>query len=152
MDSYDDSDYLSGSAANIERKEESVRVKIEGDLLKTSDIPPPPFTTPEKLKPVEYILREFPGSQTSTLRLLAVALARDAIFGRSELAAKTLSGRNGTQALDPEKLEYIKAIVRSRVPNKSPVEFEDIWSLCRTSLSKSCQGIRSSLKKKRIQF
>ncbi len=104
---------------------------------------------------MEYVLREFPTTNTASLRILAVALARDAIIGQEEIATKSLSGRkkpglNGP--LDQEKLEYIKAIVRIRVPRKSPVESEDVWALCRQNLSKSCQSIRNSFKKKRINF
>ena len=79
--------------------------------------------------------------------MLTVALARDAIFGRDELATKSLSRRKNTGVLDSEKLNYIKTLIYSRVPQKSPVELEYIWTLCRTSLSKSCQTLRA---KKRL--
>ena len=111
-------------------------------------VPPPPFPTPPKLRPVEKILSEIPGKDVASLRLLAVALARDAIFGREELAKKSLSGRKNTSSLDPDKLNYIKTLVRSRVPQTSKVEFEFIWTHCRASLSKSCQSLRSSARKK----
>ncbi len=92
---------------------------------------------------MEYVLREFPSTNSASFRLLAVALAQDAIFGREEwqpnLSGRNKPGINGL--LDPEKVEYIIAIVRIQVPHKSPVEFEDIWALCRQSLSKSCQLI-----------
>ena len=83
---------------------------------------------------------------------VTVALARDCIFGRDELMKSSMRGRHGYDALDPEKLEYIKALIRSRVPNKPKVEFEYIWGLCRVSLGKSCQGLRTSAKKKQIKL
>ncbi len=88
----------------------SDRTESQNGLLAAADIPPPHFTMPEKLLLVEYVLREFPSTNTASPRLLAVALARDAIFEREEMATKSLSvrkkpGLNGP--LDPEKLEYI---------------------------------------------
>ena len=109
-------------------------------------VPQPPFKTPPKLQPVEYVLKNFPGKEVAILRNLTTALARDAIFGRAELAK--LSGRKNTVPLPSEKLDYIKTLVRSRVPEKSAVEFEWIWSLCRASLSKSCQGVRTNARKR----
>ena len=107
----------------------------------TQSIPPPPFSTPPKLRPVEYVMNNNPGSDVASLRILTVALARDAIFGKEELATKSLSGRKNTGVLDPDKLNYIKTLTYSRIPQKSPVELEYIWTLCRTSLSKSCQTL-----------
>ena len=152
-----DSDYCSAVMSGIERRNESAtsqdeRRENEALRLQADEIPPPPFRTPEKLQPIDSILREYQGEQVPTLRLLAVALARDGIFGREVLAKNSLSGRKGTGVLDQAKLEYIKTLVRTRVPKKSDVEFEYIWSLCRGSLSKCCQGLRSSLKKRKIQF
>ena len=62
-------------------------------------IPPPPVSTPPKLLPVEYVMNNNPGSDLASLRLLTTALARDAIFGREELANKSLSGRKNTGVL-----------------------------------------------------
>ena len=71
-------------------------------------------------------MREYTGTDEISLRNLTTALARDAIFGRSELAKASLSGRKNTQVLDNEKLDYIKLLVRSRVPNMSKIEFEGL--------------------------
>lgn len=109
---------------------------------------PPPFDTPPKLCSVEQVMKNFPGKDIATLRSLTVALARDAIFGRDVLAKCSLSGRKGTGVLCNEKVHYIKQLVHSRVPNKSIVDFENIWSMCRLSLSKSCQTIRNHTRKK----
>jgi len=111
-------------------------------------IPPPPFRTPPKLRPIERVMRDNPGKDVAKLRILTTALAREAIFGREELAQKSLSGRKNTGILDKEKLEYIKTLVHSRVPEKSKLEFESIWTMCRSSLSKSCQTLRD--KKRRF--
>lgn len=50
---------------------------------------------------------------------------------------KSLTGRNETEQLYKQKINYIKTLVQSRVPNKSNAEFEtQKW--CHGSLSKSC--------------
>ena len=110
--------------------------------------PPPPFATPPKLRPVEEVIKDHPGTDVSILRELTTALAREAVFGREELSKCSLSGRKNTISLNKRKLEYIKSVVRSRVPEKSQVDFELIWKLCRSSLSKSCQTIRTNTKKR----
>ena len=99
-------------------------------------------------KTVEEVLSKYVGSDVASLRNLATALARESIFGREEMAKKSLSGRKNTDILDKEKVDYIKTLVRSRVPNTSQVEFEHVWTLCRKSLSKSCQTLRNSAKKR----
>lgn len=96
----------------------------------------------------DEILRNNPGKTVAALRSLTTALARDAVFGKEKMARCSLSGRRGTATFSQAKLNYIKGLVRSRIPDKSDVEFEYIWSLCRSSLSKSCQAIRSNVRKK----
>lgn len=88
------------------------------------------------------------GCDNASLRKLTTALAREAIFGRDEMAAKSLSGRRNTKELDKAKLDYIKTLVHSRVPKKSKVDFEEIWKQCRGSLSKSCQTLRNNIRNK----
>ena len=107
-----------------------------------SKIPPPPFQTPPKLQSVEQVMQNSTGTDVASLRALAIALAKDAIYGKDEMAQSSLSGRKGTRTLSQDKLDYIKTLVRSRVPNKTQVEFEHYWTLCRASLSKSCQTLR----------
>lgn len=92
-------------------------------------------------------MNRYSGTDLASLRKLTTALAREAIFGREELAQKSLSGRNETEQLDKQKLDYIKTLVHSRIPNKSSVDFEDTWKWCRGSLSKSCQTLRNAKKK-----
>ena len=108
----------------------------------------PPFSTPPKLLPVERVMMDYPGTDEASLRRLTTALAREAIFGRDALCRSSLSGKNNTGSLEKHKLEYIKAVVKSRVPNMPNITFEGIWSKCRASLSKSCQTLRTSAKKK----
>ena len=100
-------------------------------------------------------MRDYSGESLESLRRLAGALARDAIFGQDILRKSSLSGRpqkgetKPTQVpLDEEKMEYIKAVVRSRVPNTSALHFEAVWSKCRNTISKACQTLRNSAKKK----
>ena len=107
-------------------------------------IPPVPFSTPPKLKSVEQVMKENTGTDALSLRKLATALAREAIFGRKEMTTKSLSGRYATGELDRCKVDYIKTLVHSRVPKKSDIEFEAIWKQCRGSLSKSCQTLRNT--------
>jgi hypothetical protein len=112
-------------------------------------IPPPPFQTPPKLKPIEQVLKDIPGTDMASLRMLAVALARDAVFGKEEWAKSGLTTRKGSglKEADKQKMDYVRTLVFSRVPKKSKVERELIWSLCRTSLSKSAQALRTKAKK-----
>ena len=117
-----------------------------------SQLPPPHFSTPP---PVEQVMRDYPGESLESLHRLAGALARDVIFGRDTLRKSSLSGRPQkgktipTQApLDEEKMKYIKAVVHSRVPNTSVLHFEAVWSKCRNTISKACQTLHDSAKKK----
>ena len=109
---------------------------------------PPPFSTPPKLLQVDDVMKDYPGNDVFTLRRLATALARDAIFGKKALSKSSLSGKNNTGCLEKRKLEYIKTLVRSRVPTMSDVALEELWGKCRSSLSKSCQTFHVAGKKK----
>lgn len=110
-------------------------------------IPQPPFKTPPKLQSIEQVMNNNSGTDMASLRNLAIALAKDAIFGREEMSKSSLSGRKTTAILSPKKLDYIKTLIRTRIPKQSAVEFEYVWSLCRGSLSKSCQTLRNSCKR-----
>ena len=94
------------------------------------------------------VLKEHPGTDVASLRDLTISLARDSIFGRDELSHSSLSGHKNTATLDSKKLDYIKKVVYSRCPKKSLAEFEFIWGLCRSSLSKCCEGLRTSARRK----
>ena len=59
----------------------------------TSLLPPPPFSTPPKLKPVEEVMSNITGTDVASLRNLATSLARESIFGKDELAKKSSSTR-----------------------------------------------------------
>ena len=91
-----------------------------------------------------------PGSSVANLRNLALCLARDAIFGRDEMVKFSLSGRKSTCSFDEKKMEYIKTVVRSRVSNTSEGEFNGIWSLCKGTISKSSQTLRTKAKRKLV--
>ena len=141
----------SGSETFIVPGDFSRDSSIDDDLQSPSaveKIPLPSFTTPPKLRPIERVMRDNPGKDVATLRTLTTALAREAIFGKEELAKRSLSGRNNTAILDKEKLEYIKTLVHTRIPEKSKLEFESIWTMCRSSLSKSCQTLRDKAKRR----
>ena len=135
----DDSDYLTYDSNPQNSKETSSSQdlsSIETELYHNMVIPKPPFHTPPKLRPVEEVMGNNTGTDVASLRQLTTALAREAIFGREEMARKSLSGRRNTQVLSEEKLKYIKTLVRSRVSSMSQVEFEYVWTLCRALLSK----------------
>ena len=99
---------------------------------------PQPFSTPSKLLPIE-LMRDYPGNDIFTLQRLTIVLACDAIFGKQALGRSSLGGKNNTGCMEERKLEYIKALVRSREPTMSDVTFEAIWAKCCSSLSKLCQ-------------
>ena len=136
-----DSLQLSGSSS-------SSTTSINASILQ------PSFSTPPKLQSIEQVLGDNPGdnpgSSVANLRNLALSLARDAIFGREQMVRCSISGRKNTSSLDDKKLEYIKTVVRSRVPNMAQNEFECIWRLCKSTISKSCQSLRTSTKRKLI--
>ena len=148
----EDSDYLTLTSMEVayysSRSDTELPSAVSRERVTENNIPPPPFQTPPKLQPVEQVMKNQPGTDTASLRMLTTALAKDAIFGREDLLKCSLSGRNNTGTLPMEKLNYIKTLVQSRVPNKSQVEFEHIWSLCRSSLSKACQNLRKGARKK----
>ena len=105
-------------------------------------VPEPPFSTLPGLRPVDQVMAEVPGKSIGELKRLTVALAKQSIFGEEEMARSSLRARRDLLALDEQKVNYIKVLVRSRVPSKSEVDFEAIWKLCRESLSKACQLLR----------
>ena len=113
-----------------------------------SSLLPPPLNTPPKLLSVDDVMRDYPGNAIFTLRRLTTALARDAIFGKEALRRSSLSGKNNTGCLEKRKLECIIALVRSLVPTVADITFEAIWAKCRSLLSKSCQTLRVTAKKK----
>ena len=163
LDDIDD-DYLSSSSSTINKSIEGhwkqpviPSNQLQQNPSSSQGVPheepsycpsPPPFPSPAKLIPVSEVLKEHPGSDVASLRDLTIALARDSIFGRDELSHCSLSGRKNTTTLDSKKLDYIKKVVYSRCPKKSLAEFEFIWGLCRSSLSKCCQGLRTSARRK----
>ena len=110
--------------------------------------PAPPFETPPRLKPVEQVMKDHPGKDVASLRLLAVRLARDAIFGRVEWAKTSLSGRGPLGRANQKKLNYIRSLVESRIPDKPKIEYDYLWNLCRISLSKSAQALKTNARKK----
>ena len=53
-----------------------------------------------------------------------------------------MSGRNGTNTLDPMKLSQLKANIRSVFPNMSDAEFEEVWLVCITAIANCCKNLR----------
>ncbi len=101
---------------------------------------PSGFDSPEKS------VTKYPGRDLSTLCDLAVSLAKD-VFGERTLSLSSRSGRNDTNQLDPEKLLYIKDIVRARVGDRRiKEEFELVWKKCLENIGKRRQKLRSKNK------
>ena len=73
---------------------------------------------------------------------LAIALAKCTYFGAATMADSTVTGRGDTAALDPTKLQQLKANIRSIFPTMSDAEFEAIWGLCVTSIASACKNLR----------
>ena len=73
---------------------------------------------------------------------LAIALAKCTYFGAATMADSTVTGRGDTAALDPSKLQQLKANIRSIFPTMSDAEFEAIWGLCVTSIASACKNLR----------
>jgi len=78
---------------------------------------------------------------------LSSALALQSIFGRDALRRSSLrgGGKSNTDSLDKQKLDYIKAVVRSRVPDIPSVAYETI----RFSIGKRFQTSRDFAAAKR---
>ena len=102
-------------------------------------IPPPPFSTPPKLHAIEEVMRVIPGTDIASLRRLATAVAREVILGKKELQHSSLSGKKRTGSLDKSKLDYIKSILKSRVPNMRVLEY--YWSWSGQSADHHCQSL-----------
>ena len=68
-------------------------------------------------------------------------LSSQCMFGDNVLARSTISGRNNTDKLDPEKIQSLKHIVQQRA-SMNDVEFEGTWVECLESLIKRCQILR----------
>ena len=106
-----------------------------------------PFDTPPKLYPVERFMMDYPGTDVASLKWLTTALAKDIIFGREAFCRSSLNGESNTGCLEKHMFDYIKAVVKSRVPNVPEVAFEGIWNKCRVLLSKSCQTLHMTANK-----
>ena len=94
-------------------------------------------------------MQKNPGTAVQDLHRLSIALARDAIFGREALSNSGLDDGKKLTHLDDKKWTN-KTVVKSRVPNMPQIEFELVWGLCKTSLSKSCQALRTKKITKRL--
>ena len=96
----DDSDYATGTtwddAVDHHNGISSATPVMSPAIPLSFETPPipPPFETPPKLTSVEQVLKDYPGTDTEGLKRLALALARDAIFGRKKCQrAASVGGR-----------------------------------------------------------
>ena len=114
----------------IDRGQLSLNLPVsQSPEIHDTHVPCPSFSTPQKLVPVEQVMKDYPGKDTSTLQKLSCALARHSIFGKHALRNSSLrgGGMSKTARLDKQKLEYIKAVVHTRVPELSAISFEAVW-------------------------
>ena len=76
--------------------------------------------------------------------LLACRLA-DVYFGPAVLRECTLTGRNGTQMLDPDILQIIRDDIRNYFgPSMTNDLFIAIWKRCRDAIGAKCKNLRST--------
>lgn len=82
----------------------------------------------QQLMSPERAMTRYPGKDLQTFRNLAVALARDCVFGPQVMLKSTHSGRGKSQKkqLDLEKMQYVIAGRAEKNPNDP--EFELMWN------------------------
>ena len=107
-------------------------------------------TGPFGLGSPEKAVAKFPGRDKKSLTNLSVELARSVVFGEEVMSTSSVSGRNDTNQLDPEKVLYMKNIVRTRVATRmNDLEFELVWQKCMENVSKKCQKLRQDKKNRK---
>ena len=123
-----------------------------------------PATTPKGKKktftpvsPTKYLSAEQVTSMYSRYKnpkdvgRLAVALAKHTYFGPSVMSQCTLTGRGGTKALDRDKVDNLKANIRSifpkldQDPESDQKKFSDLWSVCEESIRNRCKSLRARM-------
>ena len=84
--------------------------------------------------------------------LLAITLAREAIFGNEIMAECTPTGTKNKKALPQKELFQIKLAIFQLYPNfwLEPERFEDVWRVCHTAIQQAC-GRQARDAKKRSQ-
>ena len=93
----EDLDFFTTQSSSWSTPQNNIRTTEINDSTATT------ISTLPKLLPVEKVMNDCPGTDVSSLRELAKALARDAIFGRDELIKSSLSGRRNIGSLDKKK-------------------------------------------------
>ena len=86
----------------------------------------------------EKVMLRFPGKTIGSFRKQTAEFAKQCVFGGQLLTQSSLSGRNNTHQIDPDKLRYIKTLVQGR-SNMNDMEFEAAWIKCLELLKKCCQ-------------
>ena len=140
---------------------------IQQTLSAMSQQPPIPFPVPrtsretprdddtdgdesddEGLKDIETVIangRQF--HHVKTIGRLAVALARESVFGNKELSKCTVDGIGRYPALDKDGMRKIERALRKKVPafqKLDKAEFKSLWKdKCRKAIGKACQRLRT---------
>ena len=84
--------------------------------------------------------------------LLAITLAREAMFGNDIMAECTPIGTKNKKALPQKELYQIKLAIFQLFPNfwLEPERFEGVWRVCHTAIQQAC-GRQARDAKKRSQ-
>lgn len=99
--------------------------------------------TPEKKK-IERILSQQQFQKVNNVGRLAVALAVH-MFGERVMWISSITGDHGCrQALDEDKMSEIEKIIVAMYQDKLD-DIDQLWRGCKTSISKKCQSLRSSV-------
>ena len=98
-----------------------------------------------KLKNVHDVLKKYSNLRVeSKIGILAVKLAREAIFDDDVLRRCTPRGWNDMPALPQIELNYLKAALFGQFPRfwSCPEQFEKLWATAQESLAQACKRLR----------
>ena len=98
-----------------------------------------------KLSTPEAVLTKYPTLRVeSKIGILAVKLAKEAIFGKDVLAQCTVNGCRDLPALPLPELNELKQVLFRQFPSywHTPEEFERIWERAGESIGQCAKGLR----------
>lgn len=136
----------------LEQMNRSTHVPSETHLHvpPTTDLPPPTTCTSTKphasiadtgpLEAVEDVLTRHKGDiEQHKYGVVAVALARRALFGRGLMAQCTFGGKGHLKLIPADGVQVIKRTISSLCQQR---EFDQVWSKYRNALNHACNSLR----------
>ena len=102
----------------------------------------------EKLKTLAEALQKFSSLRTeSKIGVLAVKLAREAIFGDDVLRRCTPRGWSNMPALPQAELNLLKCTLFEQFPRfwTCPEEYEKTWAIAQEAIAQACKRLRKRL-------